>query len=153
MALLVSVADHFDPAVVAVLGGLGCPALLDDLLGAVAVTHDGVRLTGFRLPRTLRYSGVAHARLGESRFGAAVKTVDLIPRHGRRLRIIPYQFTGFYGPEGWAAELLAAFQAYQVDGEADLAMHLSQAASRAETSVRKEQAGFDERKEDPPIAF
>jgi hypothetical protein len=153
IAVFVSVADHFDPGVVAVCLGFACPALLDDLLSAVTVMDDGVRLDGFRLPRTLRYAEVAQAQLGENRFGVVVKTVDLIPNHGRRLRIITFQFTGFYGRDGWAAELIAAFQSHHVDAEPDLLKHLSHAASRSETSVREEQAALDERKQDPPISF
>jgi hypothetical protein len=53
-----------------------------------------VRLAGVRLPRTLQYDDIAHARLGENRFGVVVKTVKLIPTHGRRVRIIPFQFSG-----------------------------------------------------------
>jgi hypothetical protein len=152
MAVFVSVADHFDPVAVAVCLGFACPALLDDLLSAVTVTDDGVHLDGFRLPRTVRYAEVAHARLGENRFGVVVKTVDLIPNHGRRLRVIPFQSTGFYGRDGWAAELIAAFQLHHVDADADLLKHLSQAATRSETSVREEQATLDKRT-DPPISF
>jgi hypothetical protein len=153
IAVFVSVADHFDPGAVAICLGLGCPALLDDLLAAVTVTDDGVRLTGFRLPRTLRYAEVAHAQLGENRVGVVVKTVDLTPNHGRRLRIIPFQFTGFYGRDGWATDLIAAFGSHHIDADADLLEHLSHAASRSETSVREQQAALDERKQDPPISF
>jgi hypothetical protein len=138
---------------VAVLLTFGCPALLDDLLGAVTMLDDGVRLTGFRLPRTLRYPEVAHAQLGENRVGVVVKTVDLIPTQGRRFRVVPFQFTGFYGQDGWAAELIAAFQSHHIHAEADLLELLTQAASRPEASVRNEQAAFDQRKQDPPISF
>lgn len=153
MAVLVTVANRFDPATVAVLLALGCLGLLDDLLGAVTVMEDGVRLTGLRLPRTLPFAEVAHAQLGENRFGIVVKTVDLIPNRGRRLRIIPFQFTGFYGTDGWAAELIAAFESNHIDAKADLLRHLSQAAKRSEASVREEQASFDDREQDPPITF
>jgi hypothetical protein len=137
----------------ALLLGLGCFNVLYDLLNAVTFTGDSVRLTGLRIPRQLRYDDVAQARLGENRVSVVVKTVDLVPTHGRRLRIIPFQFSGFYGPGGWAALLLEIIESHCIPAEPELIKHLTHAATRSERSVREQQEGYESRKEDPPISF
>ena len=111
-----------------------------------------MRLTGFRLPRTLRYSDIAAAKLGENRMGVVVKTIDLVPRQGRQLRIIPFQYTGFYGPDGcFPAD--RRLQVHDIDIEPELLTHLSRAASRTEVSVKDEAQSYEAAKQDSPISF
>jgi hypothetical protein len=150
---LVIVVGPVDPVAVAFTLGLGGMAILDNLLSAVTFTNDGVRLTGLRLPSKLRYDDIANASLGETSYAVIVKTVELIPTHGRRLRLVPYQFSGFYGPEGWAALLIKVFESRGIAAEPELMSHLARAASSSEVAVPGQQQGYEEGKQEPPISF
>ena len=157
MAILVAAVammiDGFQFEVAAIMVGLGGPMILEDRFRAITFTNDGFRVTGFRPPRTLRYSEIAAATLGETQGGVSVKTINFAPTRGFGVGIIPFTYVGFYGPDGWGSLLLAALKSHHVPCEPELLEHLERAAAHSETDLREEQAATEARKEDAPISF
>lgn len=145
--------DGFQLGMAAIMVGFGGPMILEDRFRAITFMDDGFRVTGFRPPRTLRYSEIASATLGETDGGVLVKTINFAPKHGLGVGITPFTYVGFYGPDGWASLLIAALKSHHIESEPELLEHLERAAARSETDVREEQAAAEARKEDPPISF
>jgi hypothetical protein len=109
--------------------------ILDDVVTALRVTPAAVRITtATGTPsRTLRYVDIDRVSLGATRAGPGgtrtVATLELSPKRGSKLRIVPYRYADFYGPHGWAALLNAAFKNQRVPMDADVAGALAEASS------------------------
>ena len=121
---------------------IGLPTwfILDDVVTAITITPEAVRVTtAMGTPsRRLAYANVARVSLGTTRGGPGrartLATLELTPKQGRPLRIVPYQYADFYGQDGWAALLNAAWDAQRVPMDADVAQALAEASSSAEPS-------------------
>jgi hypothetical protein len=137
LVLIVGVANGFGSFgwawIVLVLPGW---FILDDVVTAIRITPEAVRITTAmgRPSRTIRFEGIERVRLGKARAGPqgaprAAVALDLIPKRGRRLRVVPDQFAGFSGSDGWAALLKTRFVAHQVRMDTNVADALADAAS------------------------
>ena len=153
VAAVAMIIDGFQLEVAAIMVGLGGPMILEDRFRAITFMDDGFRVTGFRPPRTLRYSEIAAATIGETQAGVIVKTINFAPTRGFGVGITPFTYVGFYGPDGWGSLLLAALKSHHIQSQPELLEHLERAAAHSETDVRVEQAAAEARKEDPPISF
>jgi len=116
---------------------LGLPVwfILDDVVTALRITSEGVRVTTAmgRPRRTLGYADIERVSLGTSRAGPGgsrtVATLELTPKRGSKVRIVPYKYADFYGSDGWAALLKATFESQRVPMDAEAANALTEAGS------------------------
>lgn len=109
------------------------------ILARLTFTDDAVVLSGI-LPRTMLYADIAKVEWGkvmyESGSGAGyVGCIVLSNERGRRLRLIPLQFVGYEGEQGWAALLLQVIGNHTITTDTKIRKRLESAATRSKPSA------------------
>ena len=119
---------------------VGTLMIAQNLIQRLKFTDDSVIISGL-LTKKLSYVDMARVEVGsvaiKTGSGAGhVSTINLVSKQDKKLSLVPYNFTGFEGDQGWASLLLKKVSENSIEMDPKAEQYLSNAAKARNYAVQ-----------------